>query len=82
MIGQMIKKKRSLVNQEQIGRKQENLQKILASLSSGDEISNDKVEDTLGVSNATAERYLDELEKSGKLVQVGKTGRNVVYRKK
>ena len=29
--------------------------------------------------NATAEQYLDELEKEGKIQQLGKTGRSVSY---
>jgi len=35
----------------------------------------------LGVSNTTAERYLDQLEKAGKLKQIGKTGQGVTYNK-
>ena len=69
-------------NQEQIDAKQENLQKILNSFGPDDEITNDAVEKMLRVSDATAERYLDELEKQGKLTQVGRTGRSVVYKKK
>lgn len=67
-------------NAGQITAKKEHLEKILASFSPDDEISNDKVQDMLGVSDATAERYLDELEKSGKLRQIGKTGKHVIYK--
>ncbi len=45
-----------------------------------DAISNEDVEFILGVSDATATRYLDELEKEGKIVQVGKTGSGVTYK--
>ncbi len=37
------------------------------------------VEKLLDVSNGTALKYLNELEKEGKVVQVGKTGRDVYY---
>lgn len=47
-----------------------------------DAISNEDVEVVLGVSDATATRILDELEKSGQVVQEGSTGAGVVYRKK
>lgn len=56
--------------------------KILALMTGGKQVANDDVQRTLGVSDATATRYLDALEKSGDIVQVGTTGRGVVYRKK
>jgi DNA-binding IclR family transcriptional regulator len=40
------------------------------------------VERALGVSDATAERYLNQLEKEGKVKQLGRTGRYVCYIKK
>lgn len=43
-------------------------------------ITNNDVEALLGVSDATAERYLNELEKQGRIAQIGKTGRTVSYR--
>lgn len=43
------------------------------------EITNDEVEKLLHVSDATATRYLAELEKRGKIRQVGTTGRSVKY---
>ena len=46
------------------------------------QVGNDDVEQALQISNATAERYLDELESIGKLIQIGKTGRNVTYKLK
>ena len=68
-------------NAEEVLAKQENLDKILSGFSAGDEITNDKVEQMLGISDATAERYLDELERRGILKQVGRTGRFVTYKK-
>ena len=43
------------------------------------EITNDDVEKGLGVSDATAQRYLQELESQGKLVQIGTRGKYVKY---
>jgi predicted HTH transcriptional regulator len=44
-------------------------------------ISNDEVEKFLHVSDATAERYLNILEKENKIKQIGKTGKAVSYSK-
>lgn len=44
-------------------------------------ITNDEVEKFLHVSDATATRYLSELEKEGKIKQSGKTGKVVNYEK-
>ncbi len=57
-------------------------EKVMALFDAKSEITNDDVQKALGVSDATATRYLDELEKSGDIVQVGSTGRGVTYRKK
>ena len=43
------------------------------------EITNDEIQNFLGVSDASAERYLQELESQGKLKQVGKTGIKTYY---
>jgi len=43
--------------------------------------TNNDIEELLGVSDATATRYLDELEKEGLIKQVGKTGNAVYYEK-
>ena len=66
---------------EQSKQKAENKEKILLALrnSKGRKIQNNDVEKLLGVSDATAERYLDELEKEGKLTQRGKIGQGVFY---
>lgn len=61
--------------------KKANEQKLLALLKNKSKIRNDEVEKFLGVSDATAERYLDELEAKGVIRQVGRTGRNVYYQK-
>lgn len=55
--------------------------KVLALLDTKAKISNAQVRKTLKISDATATRYLDELEKAGEIQQVGKTGRSVYYAK-
>lgn len=42
-------------------------------------VTNDEAEQMFCISNSTASRYLDQLEKEGKLKQVGQTGRGVYY---
>jgi predicted HTH transcriptional regulator len=64
---------------KQMEQKAENKQKILAFVQTNGKIKNNDVEKLAGVSNATAERYLDELEKEGKLTQHGTIGQNVFY---
>lgn len=64
---------------EQSATKAENKQKILTFVHERGKIQNNDVEKLAGVSNATAERYLDELEKEGKLTQHGTIGQNVFY---
>ena len=62
-------------------RKHKKLEKILAEIEKHGKITNDQVEKLLHVSDATATRYLSELEKEGKIKQVGKTGKAVTYTK-
>jgi len=64
---------------EQTAKKTENKQKILEFIQRNGKIQNNDVEKLAGVSNATAERYLDELEKEGKLTQHGVIGQGVFY---
>jgi ribosomal protein S25 len=61
--------------------KQENKKKILEMFSSMDKINNNDVEDKLKVSNSTATKYLDELQKSGEINEVGREGRYIYYQK-
>mgnify|MGYP001610988372 CR=1 FL=1 len=62
-------------------KKQKKLEKILSLFATKDKITNDEVEKLLHVSDATATRYLSALEKQGKIRQVGRTGKAVVYTK-
>lgn len=62
--------------------KQENKEKILQELQNKNKITNNDIEKLLNVSDATATRYLEELEKENEIEQIGKTGRSVYYRLK
>lgn len=64
---------------KQVEQKTANKEKILAFLQEHGKIQNNDVEKLVAVSNATAERYLDELEKEGKLIQHGSIGQGVYY---
>ena len=64
---------------EQSKRKRKNKKRILEFLRENEKITNNDVERLCRVSNATAERYLDQLEKEGELTQHGKIGTNVFY---
>ena len=62
--------------------KSENMEKLREYARGRGAITNDEAEKLLAVSNATAERYLNELEKEGLLEQVGDIGQAVHYRVK
>jgi Fic family protein len=72
---------RGVINPEQMEKKQENLERVLQIAKEKGQIRNDDVQSALGVSDATATRYLDQLEKQGKLVQSG-SKKGVIYRTK
>jgi hypothetical protein len=70
-----------LANEKRQNKKREKITEILNLFSEKSEITNDEVEKLLHVSDATATRYLETLEKEGKIKQVGKTGKGVSYEK-
>lgn len=70
--------KGGLISEQEV-RKAENKQKILVFVQEHGKIQNNDVEKLAGVSNATAERYLDELEKEGAIIQHGVIGQGVFY---
>jgi len=76
------RKKRAGIIDQQDKAKQENLRKILEFIRTREKVTNNDIENLLGVSDATAERYLEELQQKGRIEQVGKTGRSVYYRVK
>ncbi|MFZ2719995.1 MAG: winged helix-turn-helix transcriptional regulator, partial [Minisyncoccia bacterium] len=63
----------------QIG-KQKKLDKIMAAIEVNGKITNNEVEKLVRVSDATATRYLDILEKQGRIKRIG-MGRGVEYTK-
>jgi predicted HTH transcriptional regulator len=62
-------------------RKRKKIDRILDLFAKRTNITNDEVEKFLHVSDATATRYLEILEKENKIRQTGKTGKGVVYTK-
>lgn len=75
-------KKKVVYQSRQQKEKQENKEKILELFNKETKITNNDIEKLLNVSDATATRYLNELEKENKIEQIGKTGRSVYYRLK
>lgn len=67
--------------ERQAKEKEEDKQRILCILETQTPLTNNHIEQLLGISDATATRYLDELEKEGHVRQVGKTGKHVYYEK-
>jgi hypothetical protein len=68
-----------LANETRQEKKREKINKILTLFSEKTQITNDEVEKLLHVSDATATRYLEQLEKEAKIRQVGKTGKHTHY---
>ncbi len=62
-------------------RKRVKLDRIMTLFAKRTNITNDEVEKFLHVSDATATRYLEILEKENKITQSGKTGKGVTYTK-
>lgn len=60
-------------------RKKKKLAKIMTLFLKKKNITNDEVEKLLHVSDATATRYLSQLEKEGRIKQNGRTGAGVSY---
>jgi hypothetical protein len=60
-------------------RKRKKLDKVMSLFLKHSKITNDEVEKFLHVSDATATRYLSQLEKEGRIKQSGKTGKGVSY---
>lgn len=75
-----IQKDQRGIVKDEVGKKEENLQKIREFMATKDRITNNDVEQLVWVSDATAERYLNQLEKEGIIKQVG-TGSETYYTK-
>ena len=67
--------------EKQAEKRGQNMEKLIVYLADKSRVSNNDVEKFLGVSDASAERYLQELEKEGILRQVGKKGGWIYYEK-
>jgi len=65
---------------DRTGRKSTNKEKALEFLRQNPGAGNEAVRARLGVSRQTAVRYMDELEKEGKVEQAGDSGRGVTYK--
>ena len=63
----------------QAEQKNEYKEKILSMLKEKGRVANMDIEESLKIPERTIVRYMDELENEGKVQQVGKTGRGVVY---
>ena len=72
------KRSRTIRNNAQDKKKQQNKLKILEYAQKHKRLTNDVVEQITGVSDATATRYLEELEQQGKLKQIG-SGKHTYY---
>lgn len=67
---------------DQTVRKNANKDRAMAFLQEKNQASNEEIREHLGVSRRTVVRYLDALEREGKVEQVGDIGRGVIYRLK
>jgi predicted HTH transcriptional regulator len=67
---------------ELIINKNSNKQKLLEFLKTRSPASNEDIRQALGVSSRSTVRYLNELEREGRVVQVGVIGQAVTYRLK
>ncbi len=61
-------------------RKNANKEKIIAFIAKRVEASNMEIRQALGFDDRSVVRYMTELEKQGRVTQVGETGRAVRYR--
>jgi len=74
-----FKEMREKANQKKRERVKDRKQAILEQAQKQGRITNDEAENMFCISDSTASNYLDQLEKEGKLKQVGKSGRGVYY---
>jgi predicted HTH transcriptional regulator len=76
----IVKKNKTVAADDQSQEMQKNLDKIMGLAATG-EITNDQIQQSLGIGDSTTTKYCDILERQGKLVQVGRTGKFVTYKK-
>ena len=84
LFGSKIKKKKtgSLTRawQARTEKKEENKKRILEKLQEAGKITNDEAQKLLDIADSTATNYLEELEKGGKIEQVGGAQKDTFYR--
>jgi len=68
-----------LINEMKRKKKEGAKNKIMGLFKKLEKITNTDVEKLLSISDATVTRYLEELEKEGKIAQQGETGKWVFY---
>ncbi|MEX0931844.1 MAG: HTH domain-containing protein [Candidatus Paceibacterota bacterium] len=66
----------------QITRKNENKEKAFIFIQERGSVSNEEIRSHLGVARRTVVKYMNELEKEGRVEQIGDAGRGVLYRLK
>jgi predicted HTH transcriptional regulator len=64
---------------EQTLKRRANQQKILDFMKEKGEVNNSDLRELLNISRNSIVRYMDDLEKKGKVEQVGNTGQGVTY---
>lgn len=67
--------------EKQQEQKKQNLEKIMEMFAGNAELSNAEIRQKLGLDDRTVVNYMDELERQGKVMQAGKTGRYTRYKK-
>ena len=67
------------LRERQTEEKKRNKRVVMEMFKTETQVTNDQVQSLLSVSDSTATRYLDELEKEGKITQHGTTGHEVYY---
>lgn len=72
----------AVYSQKQQSEKQSRKGKILQIIREKGSVTNNDIETILGVSDASATNYLSELEREGKIEQIGERGRFVSYKLK
>jgi predicted HTH transcriptional regulator len=76
-IKQVVNTNRTIVDRSR--HKLANKQKILDYINRKGRASNAELRELIGVTDRTIVRYMDELEREGKIRQIGDTGRGVFY---
>lgn len=60
-------------------KKRSNMEKVMALFAKNPQLSNHEIRKALGVSSRTTVRYMDDLQKEGRVKQIGRAGHGVTY---